>query len=61
MDAPNINTIKAMTPEERKTLNSQISRKIATHIVGMIFLKLSIAGVTRVLTKKALIAAAKHV
>lgn len=61
MNTPNINDVKAMSSEERKTLNSQISRKLATHVVGMIFLKLSIAGVTRVLAKKALIAAAKHV
>ena len=61
MDTVNINDIKAMSPEERATLQKQASRKLAVNIVGMIFLKLAIPGVVRVLATKAIIVAAKRV
>lgn len=61
METPSINTIKAMPKKDLDALNSQLARRLATHVVGMIFLKLSIAGVTQVLAKKAIIVAAKRV
>lgn len=61
MNNLNINDVKAMSAEDRKTLNSQLQKKLATHLVGMIFLKLSIAGVAQVLARKALVVAAKRV
>ena len=61
MDTPNINQIKAMTPEERDALQKKAHRKLAAQVVGFIFLKLSISGVARVLATKAIIEAAKRV
>lgn len=61
MNTPNINDVKAMSPEQRKRLHSSASRTLAAHMVGMVFMKLAIAGVTRTLARKALVVASKRV
>ena len=60
MDVITPDQIHAMPKEELAALNRKLGKKLALHMVGMLFLKLSIAGLTNVLTRKALIAASKH-
>ena len=60
MDTPNINTIKAMPKKDLEALNSQLARKLATRVVGVVLLRLAMNGVMRVLVQKAVIEAAKR-
>jgi hypothetical protein len=61
MTTPDINTIKAMPKNDLAALNNQMAQKLATRVVGLMFLKLAVPGVLGVLARKALITAAKRV
>lgn len=60
MDTPNIEQIRTMPKKDVAALNKQLSRKLATHMVGMIFVKLTLRSVLTVLARKAVIEAAKR-
>jgi ribosomal protein L29 len=60
MDTPNAAQIRTMSKEDLSALNNRMAKKLAGHMVGMLFLKLSVAGVLTVVAKKAAIEAAKR-
>jgi hypothetical protein len=60
MDTPDINTIKTMPKKDLEALNNKLARRFATHMVGLIFIKLTVRNVAVVLAKKAIITAAKR-
>jgi hypothetical protein len=60
MDTPDINQIRTMPKEDLAALNKQMARRLAGHMIGMLFLKTAAAGVLSVLARKALIEAAKR-
>lgn len=61
MDTPDINTIKAMPKKDIDALNRKMARRLATHVVGAIFIRTTLRGVLTVFAKKAIITAAKRV
>lgn len=60
MDTPDINTIKAQSKKDRAALENKLARRFATHMVGLVFIKLTLRNVAVVLAKKAIIEAAKR-
>lgn len=60
MDTPDITKIKTMPKKDLEALNRELGRKLATRVVGTIFLKLTVSGLLQVFAKKALIEAAKR-
>jgi hypothetical protein len=60
MDTPTIHTINAMSQEDRDALNRKMMRRFATHVAGMLFIKIAVRNVAVVLAKKAIIEAAKR-
>lgn len=58
--APSIDKIRSMPKTERDALNRQLTKNLARHMVGMVFVKLTIGGIVSVLGRKALIEAAKR-
>lgn len=60
MDTPTVAEIRALSPQDQAALNRQLTRTIAKHMLGMMFVKLSLTSVLTVLAKKALIEAAKR-
>jgi hypothetical protein len=60
MDTPNIETIRTMPKEDLAALNKQLTKNLARHMVGMLFVKLTLTSVVSVLARKALIEAAKR-
>ena len=60
MDQPTVDSIRAMSPQDQAALNRQMTRAIAKHMLGLVFVKLTLTSVLTVLAKKALIEAAKR-
>lgn len=58
---PSIEEIKTMPKEDLAALNRKTTQKLATHVVGLMFLKLAIPSVLGVLARKALVNAAKKI
>lgn len=60
MDTPCIHQIQTMPKKDLEALNRRLAGKFAAHMVGMLFIKLAVSGVSQVLLKKAIIEAAKR-
>jgi hypothetical protein len=61
MNNPTIEKIKAMPQEELEALNRKTTQKLATRVVGLVFLKLAVPRVLGLIAAKALITAAKKI
>jgi hypothetical protein len=60
METPNIHQIRTMPKEDVAALNKKLTRRLAGHMVGMLFIKTAMYGVLGVLARKALHEAAKR-